>query len=174
MVASASPEEAKDGHRKMVKAVTTTIVFTLLIFFSFFYIYTRRRKLKGKEDEGRQEVMELPFFNFVTIATATNDFSIDNKLGEGGFGPVFKGTLSDGQEIAIKRLSSSSEQGMNEFKNEVILCSKLQHRNLVKLLGCYIQGNEKMLIYEYMPNKSLDYFLFDLEVVEGGQRNGIG
>lgn len=105
--------------------------------------------------------LELPLFNFNCVAIATNNFSEENKLGEGGFGPVYKGKLPGGQEIAVKRLSRRSGQGVEEFKNEIILIAKLQHRNLVRLLGCSIQGEEKMLLYEYMPNKSLDGFLFD-------------
>ncbi|KAB2079268.1 hypothetical protein ES319_A06G220500v1 [Gossypium barbadense] len=103
---------------------------------------------------------ELPIFNFSTVAAATNNFCEENKLGQGGFGAVYKGKLPGGQEIAVKRLSRQSGQGLEEFKNEIILLAKLQHRNLVRLLGCTIQGEEKMLIYEYMPNKSLDNFLF--------------
>ncbi|KAH9673668.1 Receptor-like serine/threonine-protein kinase SD1-8 [Citrus sinensis] len=114
-----------------------------------------------QENQDQIEDLELPLFELATIANATDNFSINNKLGEGGFGRVYKGTLVDGQEIAVKRLSKISEQGLNELKNEVILFSKLQHRNLVKLLGCCIQGEEKLLIYEFMPNKSLDYFIFD-------------
>ncbi|GAU51619.1 hypothetical protein TSUD_132320 [Trifolium subterraneum] len=114
-----------------------------------------------EKEEDKYEDFELPIFDQATILKATNNFSFENKLGEGGFGPVYKGTLLDGQEIAVKRLSRSSGQGIKEFKNEVILCAKLQHRNLVKVVGCCIEGEEKMLIYEYMSNKSLDSFLFD-------------
>ncbi|THG17569.1 hypothetical protein TEA_004957 [Camellia sinensis var. sinensis] len=115
---------------------------------------------QGYNDKSQKEDLELPLFDLAVIANSTNNFSIDNKLGEGGFGPVYKGILKGGQEIAVKRLSKNSSQGLNEFKNEVICIAKLQHRNLVKLLGCCIQGEEKMLIYEYMPNKSLDFFIF--------------
>ncbi|GMN71010.1 hypothetical protein TIFTF001_054562, partial [Ficus carica] len=108
-----------------------------------------------------EEDVELPLFGLDTIALATSNFSSANKIGEGGFGPVYKGMLSTGQEIAVKRLSKNSGQGRVEFKNEVILIAKLQHRNLVRLLGCCIQGEEKMLIYEYMSNKSLDLYIFD-------------
>ncbi|KAL2496254.1 G-type lectin S-receptor-like serine/threonine-protein kinase [Forsythia ovata] len=111
-------------------------------------------------DEHHNKSTDLPLLDLYTITKATDNFSINNKLGEGGFGPVYKGLLEDGQEIAVKRLSRNSFQGLDEFKNEVICIAKLQHRNLVKLLGCCIQGEEKMLIYEYMPNRSLDLFLF--------------
>ncbi|MFS7978736.1 putative protein kinase RLK-Pelle-DLSV family [Helianthus anomalus] len=94
------------------------------------------------------------------MKAATNDFSQENKLGVGGFGAVYRGKLEDGHEIAVKRLSKNSGQGDLEFKNEVLLVAKLQHRNLVRLLGFSIEGNERLLIYEYMPNASLDNFLF--------------
>ncbi|PON53008.1 S-receptor-like serine/threonine-protein kinase [Parasponia andersonii] len=133
------------------------------------YRFWRRRGLEDRNDinqttsqNGDQdEDLELPLFDMCTITMATDNFSFNNKLGEGGFGPVYRGKLEDGQEIAVKRLAMSSKQGINEFKNEVNLIAKLQHRNLVKLLGCCIQGEEKLLVYEYMPNKSLDSFIFD-------------
>ncbi|XP_028120463.1 putative G-type lectin S-receptor-like serine/threonine-protein kinase At1g61610 isoform X2 [Camellia sinensis] len=112
--------------------------------------------------EGQQRTgPELSLFSFSDVAAATDNFSEENKLGKGGFGPVYKGNLYEGEEIAVKRLSRKSGQGLEEFKNEIILIAKLQHRNLVRLLGCCIEGEERMLIYEYMPNKSLDSFIFD-------------
>ncbi|OVA13144.1 Protein kinase domain [Macleaya cordata] len=112
-------------------------------------------------DENQMDNQDLPLMDLSTIKTATDNFSDSNKLGKGGFGTVYKGRLLDGKEIAVKRLSTRSWQGFEEFKNEVILIAKLQHRNLVKLLGYGIEGEEKILIYEFMPNKSLDIFIFD-------------
>ncbi|PIN03764.1 Serine/threonine protein kinase [Handroanthus impetiginosus] len=114
------------------------------------------------KDESQQvNIEELPLFTFEMLANVTYQFHDNNLLGKGGFGPVYKGKLTNGKEIAIKRLSVASGQGMEEFMNEVILISKLQHRNLVRLHGCCVEKEEKMLIYEYMPNKSLDICLFD-------------
>ncbi|KAE8673494.1 S-locus-specific glycoprotein S6 [Hibiscus syriacus] len=87
---------------------------------------------------------ELTIVNFSSVAAAVKNFCEANRLGQGGFGPVYKGELPGGQEIAVKRLSGTSGQGLEEFKNEIILIAKLQHRNLVRLLGCSIEGEEKI------------------------------
>ncbi|KAH6758801.1 lectin protein kinase family protein [Perilla frutescens var. frutescens] len=110
---------------------------------------------------GKKMKNQVQVFSFQNLEMATDNFSNENKLGEGGFGSVYKGKLPSGQEIAIKRLSRSSGQGVLEFKNEILLIAKLQHDNLFKLLGCCIKGKEKILVYEFMPNRSLDFFLFD-------------
>ncbi|KAG6514804.1 hypothetical protein ZIOFF_025177 [Zingiber officinale] len=103
----------------------------------------------------------LPSYDLGTIKTATNNFSDGNKLGEGGFGVVYMGQLEDGKKIAVKKLSRNSSQGPNEFQNELSLIAKLQHRNLVRLLGCCIEDTERIIILEYMENKSLDAFIYD-------------
>ncbi|XP_073131750.1 G-type lectin S-receptor-like serine/threonine-protein kinase At1g11330 [Henckelia pumila] len=112
------------------------------------------------EDRGAKG-HDLRLFTYASILAATDNFSYKNKLGEGGFGPVYKGVTPEGHHIAVKVLSRSSGQGLLEFKNELILILKLQHVNLVKLIGFSIHGNDKIIVYDYMPNKSLDCFLFD-------------
>ncbi|PRQ31532.1 putative protein kinase RLK-Pelle-DLSV family [Rosa chinensis] len=141
------------------------LVMGVLILGLVFYIRKKKLTVYMKNihgnTEGGNEDIELLKFDLGTISKATDNFSDNYKLGEGGFGPVYKGTLKEGEDIAVKRLSKCSGQGIKEFMNEVMLIAKLQHRNLVKLLGCCVEGDEKMLIYEYMPNRSLDYFIFD-------------
>ncbi|KAK4491697.1 hypothetical protein RD792_002463 [Penstemon davidsonii] len=114
-----------------------------------------------KDEKEKVKVKELPLFTFKTLSNATDKFHENNLLGRGGFGLVYKGYLAKGKVIAVKRLSAASGQGNEEFMNEVVVISKLQHRNLVRLIGCCVEGEEKILIYEYMPNKSLDVCLFD-------------
>ncbi|KAL3512433.1 hypothetical protein ACH5RR_025150 [Cinchona calisaya] len=116
---------------------------------------SEKQQLGDKGDDGSL------FFCFVTIEIATDNFSEENKLGQGGFGPVYMGKLDNGLEIAVKRLNRMSGHGIEQFKNEVTVISKLQHRNLVRLLGYCIHREERLLIYEYLPNKSLDSILFD-------------
>ncbi|XP_059452590.1 G-type lectin S-receptor-like serine/threonine-protein kinase At4g03230 isoform X2 [Corylus avellana] len=115
----------------------------------------------GEFREEDENGIDVPFFDLECILAATDNFSNAKKLGKGGYGSVHKATFPGGQEIAVKRLSSVSKQGLQEFKNEVVLIAKLQHRNLVRLRGYCINGDEKILLYEYMPNKSLDSFIFD-------------
>ncbi|CAN1269192.1 G-type lectin S-receptor-like serine/threonine-protein kinase CES101 [Linum perenne] len=159
--------------------IAVGLVMTIPPFVSFWYmlwiisrnkgklIHSKESKLSntsnGASKKQEDDQNELQMFHFETIVVATDYFSETNKLGEGGFGPVYKGNLMNGREIAIKRLSKSSGQGFAEFRNEAILISKLQHTNLVKLLGFCMNGAEMILVYEYMPNKSLDLILFDVE-----------
>ncbi|PUZ54453.1 hypothetical protein GQ55_5G133100 [Panicum hallii var. hallii] len=105
--------------------------------------------------------VDLPLFDLEVILVATDNFAEHKKIGAGGFGPVYMGVLEDGEQVAVKRLSQGSTQGAREFMNEVKLIAKLQHRNLVRLLGCCTDSDERMLVYEYMHNQSLDTFIFD-------------
>ncbi|TVU19896.1 hypothetical protein EJB05_36077, partial [Eragrostis curvula] len=148
-----------------IPAAATLVVLLLVVV----YFCKRNRKphnhasiassRRGDEDEMRSS--DFILYDFSTLRTATGNFSEKNKLGEGGFGPVYKGTLSNGQEIAVKRLSTTSQQGQEEMKNEVVLVAKLQHKNLVRLLGCCIEEHERLLVYELLSNNSLDKILFD-------------
>ncbi|CAN8305538.1 unnamed protein product [Cochlearia groenlandica] len=180
------------GKKRVVMVLVSLIASLILLsVIVFCFLKKRRSKLRRspktfargsfdfeesftfEQDKARNE---LPLFELNMIASATSNFSSQNRLGEGGFGPVYKGVLQNGMEIAVKRLSKNSGQGMEEFKNEVKLISKLQHRNLVRILGCCVEVEEKMLIYEYLPNKSLDYFIFNEErraVLDWSKRMGI-
>ncbi|CAM8915256.1 unnamed protein product [Rhodiola kirilowii] len=145
--------------KNIIISVVSTVCFVILIVCIYVFIRLRKRIYKlDSVDEIGAETLQL---DFGIVRAATNNFSIDNKLGQGGFGSVYKGKLADGQEIAVKRLATGSGQGDLEFKNEVVLVAKLQHRNLVRLLGFCLQGQERLLIYEFVANASLDQILFD-------------
>ncbi|XP_068324737.1 G-type lectin S-receptor-like serine/threonine-protein kinase At1g11410 [Pyrus communis] len=168
--------------RKLEVSLISGLVFLLLLSLACWLVMRKRKGKRSRDkfpfsvtttpsywedspaitdiDESRLN-SDLPFFELSTIAKATNNFAFNNKLGTGGFGSVYKGVLYNGNEIAVKRLAKNSGQGIGEFKNEVLLISKLQHRNLVRIIGCCVQDEEKMLIYEYLPNGSLDFFIFD-------------
>ncbi|KAK2642753.1 hypothetical protein Ddye_024516 [Dipteronia dyeriana] len=181
--AAAAQEDDKNGQnnqRVLVIILTTTAAVILLIGILIYYCCIRFRMLKsskGKVNSAKDSknkinttaaagdlnsnAPNLIVYILNDIEVATDNLSIANKLGEGGYGPVYKGVLPDGQEIAVKKLSKTSTQGFEEFKNEVMLTAKLQHINLVRVLGFCIEREEQMLVYEYMPNKSLDHYLFD-------------
>ncbi|WCJ20318.1 cysteine-rich RLK (RECEPTOR-like protein kinase) 25 [Euphorbia peplus] len=152
-----------------IVAVVAPISVSVLLFCLGCIFHRKRAKKKSNtvpgDATGTDEIttVESLQVDLDTIQVATNNFSEDNKLGQGGFGAVYKGLLPNRQEIAVKKLSVGSLQGSREFKNEVLLLAKLQHRNLVRLIGFCLEGEEKILVYEYVPNKSLDFFLFDEE-----------
>ncbi|GMP95258.1 hypothetical protein CsSME_00044369 [Camellia sinensis var. sinensis] len=181
VLSSDQPPPHKRGKHIWIPIAVPIATFVMLVFGILCYTKQRKIRLRGKyETRNTKDLIELmtpngytvtneleldgnqsndlKIFSFGSIIAATNSFSLENNLGEGGF--VYKGRLINGREIAVKRLSRTSGQGVVEFKNELILIAKLQHVNLVRLVGCCIQGDEKMLIYEYMVNKSLDSFLF--------------
>uniref|UniRef100_A0A0D9WZX7 Uncharacterized protein n=1 Tax=Leersia perrieri TaxID=77586 RepID=A0A0D9WZX7_9ORYZ len=164
----------KTTHRTgRVLAITLPIAGAMLalVVFACFCSWTRRTSARkassvplpcstNPDDIKSIDSLLLPL---PTLQIATDNFAEKNKLGEGGFGAVYKGVLPEGQEIAVKRLSQSSRQGLEELKTELVLVAKLRHKNLVSLVGVCLEEDEKLLVYEYMPNKSLDTILFDYE-----------
>ncbi|RZC66264.1 hypothetical protein C5167_009955 [Papaver somniferum] len=158
---SPSNSTNSNGNNSLiVLAVSIAVPLGIAVLLSsiavWWFYFHRKKKINNNYsdmDQDSQSAQSL-LFNFSIISAATNNFAEANKLGEGGFGPVYKGTLSDGQEIAVKRLAKSSGQGEREFKNEVTLLAKLQHRNLVRLLGFCLHGEEKLLIYELMSRSA--------------------
>ncbi|KAJ6829507.1 putative receptor-like protein kinase [Iris pallida] len=161
-------EGKKKNIGKVLSIVIPSAVGLALVITLCIICLLRRRPSKtivlGRGIANLEDITsghESLLFDFSVLRTATDDFSDSNKLGQGGFGAVYKGTMPDGQEIAVKRLSASSNQGIGELKNELLLVAKLQHKNLVRLRGVCLEQEEKLLVYEYVPNRSLDTFLFD-------------
>ncbi|KAB1221873.1 Cysteine-rich receptor-like protein kinase 10 [Morella rubra] len=173
-------EECKNETFSVRIIVPIVAAAVLLLAVVSFYMLRRqirkavefqrlRRQRKPVQDPNArndvstlEKLVESLQFDLPTIEAATTNFSENNKLGTGGFGVVYKGVLFNGQEIAVKRLSGNSKDRVEEFKNEVCLTAKLQHRNLVRLLGFCLEGEEKMLIYEFVSNRSLDHFLYGI------------
>ncbi|XP_010274130.1 PREDICTED: probable LRR receptor-like serine/threonine-protein kinase At1g56140 [Nelumbo nucifera] len=138
--------------------VAAVIASSMLAFTIFFL---RKKRLNTNNDEEIQAIgSKATIFSYADVRSATEDFDPKNKLGEGGFGPVYKGTLADGRVVAVKQLSAVSHQGKSQFVTEVATISAVQQRNLVTLYGCCIEGDKRLLVYEYLVNKSLDQALF--------------
>ncbi|KAJ4702818.1 hypothetical protein OWV82_022809 [Melia azedarach] len=152
----------KKSRTGLIISITVPIgILSLIALFVLVYL----RKIRDDDDDDDEEVLlgidaKPNTFSYAELRYATKDFDRSNKLGEGGFGPVYKGTLSDGKVIAVKQLSLASHQGKNQFINEIATISAVQHRNLVRLYGYCIEGTRRLLVYEYLENKSLDQILF--------------
>ncbi|KAK4261349.1 hypothetical protein QN277_004359 [Acacia crassicarpa] len=151
----------------LVAIVSSVIVFVVAIAIGV-YVW-KQRYIQMKRREGSNDVEKLAKtlhhnslnFKYSTLERATDSFDVANKLGQGGFGTVYKGILPDGREIAVKRLYFNNRHRAEDFYNEVNIISSVEHKNLVRLLGCSCSGPESLLVYEYLPNKSLDRFIFD-------------
>nr|KAJ0213042.1 hypothetical protein LSAT_V11C400175770 [Lactuca sativa] len=160
MVSDISPPISDKSIKTIVIVAVAGIVCLIFIIFGVerlaFYMQERlrwERDLRGFNLQTYQ-------FTYRQIRAATRNFSASNKLGQGGFGAVYRGTLSDGTIIAVKQLSQTSNQGNREFVNEIGLMTGIQHPNIVRLYGCCAESNHLMLVYEYMENNSLAQALY--------------
>ncbi|XP_017245068.1 cysteine-rich receptor-like protein kinase 42 isoform X2 [Daucus carota subsp. sativus] len=137
--------------------------FLILLLVAAYVYHTRSPKRGRRSLDHRMTFNRASLtYKYDILEKATDYFSQSMKLGEGASGTVYQGTLPDGYIVAVKRLFfNTNRQWADEVFNEVNLISGIQHKNLVKLLGCSIEGPESLLVYEYVPNKSLDQFLFD-------------
>ncbi|RWR96261.1 putative leucine-rich repeat receptor-like serine/threonine-protein kinase [Cinnamomum micranthum f. kanehirae] len=155
-----------NGKKMPTAAVAGIVLSAVSLIFLVLGILWKRGCL-GSKSRRDQELRGLDLrtgsFTLGQIKAATNNFNVSNKIGEGGFGSVYKGVLLDGTIIAVKQLSSKSRQGNREFLNEIGMFSALQHPNLVKLYGCCIEAKQLLLVYEYMENNSLASALFGHE-----------
>ncbi|KAM1209672.1 hypothetical protein EV1_015241 [Malus domestica] len=148
-----------------IAGISIGCVVFVLILVSGFYLYWRKKRTEGEETDDEIEDWELEYwphrFSNEELREATGGFSIDQLLGSGGFGKVYKGTLSNGTEIAVKCVNHDSKQGLREFMAEIASMGRLQHKNLVQMRGWCRKANELMLVYDYMPNGSLNRWIFD-------------
>ncbi|XXG68675.1 hypothetical protein AAC387_Pa06g1706 [Persea americana] len=161
-VSNRPPTTTSSKKNKTGLAVWIAVPVGVLCLISVFVILIVRRirRLRKSQEEEVLLGMSADTFSYSELKTATKEFNPANKLGEGGFGPVYKGALTDGRVIAVKQLSVASHQGKSQFVTEIATISAVQHRNLVKLYGCCIEGDRRLLVYEYLENKSLDQALF--------------
>lgn len=152
-----------------IAVVLAAVAFLMISSFAGYAAYIRISK--RREERKNLGMLSSSFnrsglkYKYEMLEKATNYFDISNKLGQGGAGSVYKGTLPNGDVVAVKRLFFNTRQWVDEFFNEVNLISAIEHKNLVKLLACSIEGPESLLVYEFVPNKSLDHFLFDKDKV---------
>ncbi|CAD6223595.1 unnamed protein product [Miscanthus lutarioriparius] len=157
----------KNNSEGKLFGIILPIVFVVVVTAIALYVCKKRRSRGIKLPHGTHTVEDFgsiksTLLSLSSLQVATNNFDESNKLGEGGFGVVYKGDLS-GQEVAVKRMSKGSGQGLEELKNELVLVAKLHHKNLVRVEGFCLEEGERLLVYEYMPNKSLDTIIFDPE-----------
>ncbi|XP_075503140.1 putative leucine-rich repeat receptor-like serine/threonine-protein kinase At3g14840 [Primulina tabacum] len=160
------PPPENSGKSGISGGAIAGIVFGVLstvLLVMFILWWKLCRKGDTLENEFKNVDLQTTSFTLKQIKAATKNFDPTNKIGEGGFGPVYKGTMADGTMIAVKQLSSKSKQGNREFVNEIGMISALQNPHLVRLHGCCIEGNQLLLIYEYMENNSLARALFGPE-----------
>nr|XP_043612269.1 probable LRR receptor-like serine/threonine-protein kinase RFK1 isoform X2 [Erigeron canadensis] len=140
-------------------AIMGLCLLLIILGILWWKVFSKDRKRNDRDFEGLE--LKTISFSYKQLKIATRNFNITSKIGEGGFGPVYKGALRDGTVIAVKQLSSRSRQGNREFLNEIGVISCLQHPNLVKLHGCCIEDDQLLLVYEYMENNSLANALFE-------------
>ncbi|KAK9681697.1 hypothetical protein RND81_10G021000 [Saponaria officinalis] len=160
--ASAQDGKGKKSHNIIAIVVPIAIVGAIVLIAVICLMLRKKRKHSlAKFNKEDIETLQSLQYSLAALKAATKDFSEDNKLGEGGFGTVYKGKLPDGQEVAVKRLSQNAAQGDVQFKNEILILAKLQHRNLVRLLGFCLEDEEMLLVYEFVINTSLDHFVFE-------------
>ncbi|KAA8526742.1 hypothetical protein F0562_009029 [Nyssa sinensis] len=143
-----------------VVGIVAAVAFVIFLVLGILWWKGCLRHKDTMEQDLKGLDLQTGSFTLRQIKAATNNFDVANKIGEGGFGSVYKGLLADGTIIAVKQLSSKSKQGNREFVNEIGMISALQHPHLVKLYGCCIEGNQLLLVYEYMENNCLARALF--------------